>query len=90
MFGYVVVIVGCRYVVVGYKMMGLEKGYFGCRLVALGKMYFRCMLEGLRNRYFGCMTVVGWYVAVGQMAVVLGYSSNTHPTNMGCNLFYTE
>jgi hypothetical protein len=83
-------------------MMGLEKGYFGCRLVGLRKRYFGCMLECLRNGYFGCMlvglgkrnlgcmTVVRWYVVVRHMAVVVGYSSNNHPTHMARNLFYTE
>jgi hypothetical protein len=97
MFGYVVVVVGC-------KMMGLEKWYFGCRLFGLGKMYFGCMLEGLGNRHFGwmlvglgkmnhgCMMVVQCYVVVRQMAPVpvVGYSSNNLPTHMAWYFFYTE
>jgi hypothetical protein len=90
--GYMVVVVGMRYlVVVVYNMVGL-----GCWCI----LDVRCIMRGLEEVYVTVvvryivvgkvdvgMKIVRWYHVVGHMVVDAGRSRNNPQTDMTCNFF---
>jgi hypothetical protein len=97
MIGYMVVVVGSRYVVfLGYKMVGLRCWYIvvvGCIIIGLKKGYVAVVVHytvvGMVVVVVG-KTIVRWYLVVGHMDVDMGRSSNNPRTDMTCSFFYMD